>query len=101
MNQIDLQLDVIEMRKAALVFRAVNHNFRQQILKLLQANEKLNVTDIYVRLRVEQSVASQHLSILRKAAFVVTQRDGKNIYYSINHDRLSLIQELGSKITAQ
>jgi DNA-binding transcriptional ArsR family regulator len=64
---------------------------RQQIIRLLDENKKLTVTEIYVHLRLEQSVASQHLAILRRAGIVKTQRDGKFIYYIINHDRLSEI----------
>jgi DNA-binding transcriptional ArsR family regulator len=48
----------------------------------------LTVTEIYVKLRVEQSVASQHLAILRRAEFVKTSREGKNIYYTLNLTRL-------------
>ena len=44
-----------------------------------------DVTELYVKLRLEQSVASQHLAILRKAGIVFTLRDGKFIYYSINY----------------
>ena len=83
-----LQLDALELRKAALVYRAVNHPLRQQMLKLLHQNKRMIVTDVYVKLRLEQSVASQHLAILRKAGFVSTERDGKKIYYSVNHQRL-------------
>jgi DNA-binding transcriptional ArsR family regulator len=49
----------------------------------------MTVTEIYVKLRLEQSVASQHLAILRKAGFVNTTRDGKFIYYSVNASRLA------------
>jgi DNA-binding transcriptional ArsR family regulator len=49
---------------------------------------RMTVTEIYVKLRLEQSVASQHLAILRKAGFVKTDRDGKFIYYSVNAERL-------------
>jgi DNA-binding transcriptional ArsR family regulator len=51
----------------------------------------MTVTELYVKLRLEQSVASQHLAILRKAGFVKTDRDGKFIYYSVN---ISRMQEL-------
>jgi DNA-binding transcriptional ArsR family regulator len=44
-------------------------------------------------LRLEQSVASQHLAILRRAGIVKTQRDGKFIYYVIHHDRLGEIMK--------
>jgi DNA-binding transcriptional ArsR family regulator len=87
----ELKIDVIQLKKAALILRAVNHKLRQQILKLIHSNERMTVTEIYVKLRLEQSVASQHLAILRKAGFVSTYRDGKFIYYSVNHDRLNQV----------
>jgi DNA-binding transcriptional ArsR family regulator len=84
----ELKIDVIQLKKAALVLRAVNHKLRQQILKLIHQNGKMTVTEIYVKLRLEQSVASQHLAILRKAGFVTTIRDGKFIFYNVNESRL-------------
>lgn len=83
-----LKVDLLNIKKAALTLRAVNHKLRQQILKLIDENGKMTVTELYVKLRLEQSVASQHLAILRKAGFVNTDRDGKFIYYSVNVDRL-------------
>ncbi len=87
----ELKIDILQLKKAALILRAVNHKLRQQILKLLHQNERMTVTEIYVKLRLEQSVASQHLAILRKAGFVNTLRDGKFIFYSVNHDRLNQV----------
>ncbi len=83
-----VSVDLYNVKKAAMVLRAINHKLRQQILKLIDENGKMTVTEIYVKLRLEQSVASQHLAILRKAGFVKTERDGKFIYYSINTERL-------------
>ena len=62
---------------------------RQQIIKLLDENGKMNVTDIYVKLRLEQSVASQHLAILRRANIVKTEREGKFIHYVLNKTRIA------------
>jgi DNA-binding transcriptional ArsR family regulator len=87
-------LDYSELRKAVLVLRAVNHKLRQRIIDLLEEGGKMTVTDIYIRLRLEQSVASQHLAILRRAAVVRTERNGKFIYYSIDKERLSQISRL-------
>jgi len=83
-----LQVDLLNVKKAGLILRAVNHKLRQQILKLIDEHGKMTVTELYVKLRLEQSVASQHLAILRKAGFVKTERDGKFIFYSVNTDRL-------------
>jgi DNA-binding transcriptional ArsR family regulator len=90
----DLRIDVIQLKKGALILRAVNHKLRQQILKLIHQNGKMTVTEIYVKLRLEQSVASQHLAILRKAGFVNTLRDGKFIYYSVSYDRLTQVHDI-------
>lgn len=87
----DLKIDVLQLKKAALILRAINHKLRQQIMKLVHQHERMTVTEIYVKLRLEQSVASQHLAILRKAGFVNTLRDGKFIFYSVNYDRLNQV----------
>lgn len=90
-NGSSVKIDLLNVKKAALVLRAVNHKLRQQILKVIDEHGKITVTELYVKLRLEQSVASQHLAILRKAGFVKTSRDGKFIYYSVDSER---IQEL-------
>ena len=87
-NGTSLKVDLLNVKKAALILRAVNHKLRQQILTLIDKNGKITVTEIYVQLQLEQSVASQHLAILRKAGFVKTERDGKFIYYTVNTSRL-------------
>lgn len=94
----DLKIDVIQLKKAALVYRAINHKLRQQIIKFINQNGKITVTQIYVKLRLEQSVASQHLAILRKAGFVITERDGKFIYYSVNHARLAEVHKIAQDL---
>ena len=87
-NFSSLNVDLHNLKKAAMVLRAINHKLRQQVLKLIDESGKMTVTEIYVKLRLEQSVASQHLAILRKAGFVKTERDGKFIYYSVSSERL-------------
>lgn len=92
-NGTSLKVDLLNVKKAALILRAVNHKLRQQVLKLIDEHGRMTVTEIYVKLRLEQSVASQHLAILRKAGFVKTDRDGKFIYYSVNTDRLKELNQ--------
>jgi DNA-binding transcriptional ArsR family regulator len=89
----EVKIDFLHVKKAAVTLRAINHKLRQQIMRLLEENKKMTVTEIYVQLRLEQSVASQHLAILRRAGIVRTDRDGKFIYYSINTERLAHINK--------
>jgi DNA-binding transcriptional ArsR family regulator len=86
-----IKIDYLNVKKASLVLRALNHKLRQQIVKMLDEKERMTVTEIYVQLRLEQSVASQHLAILRRAGIVRTERDGKFIYYHVNYPRLEQI----------
>ena len=88
-----IKLDYVAVKNAAMTLRAINHKLRQQVIKLLEENKRMNVTDIYVKLRLEQSVASQHLAILRRANIVRTERDGKFIHYSLNHARIANIAQ--------
>ncbi|MGC4035128.1 MAG: metalloregulator ArsR/SmtB family transcription factor [Chitinophagaceae bacterium] len=88
-----LNLDLHNLKKAALVLRAVNHKLRQQIVRLIDEHGRMTVTELYVKMRLEQSVASQHLAILRKAGFVKTDRDGKFIYYSVSMNRMDEVNQ--------
>ena len=94
----EVQLDYADLRKAVLVLRAVNHKLRQRIIDLLEDGETMTVTDIYIKLRLEQSVA-QHLAILRRAGVVATDRQGKFIYYSLDKERLGQISSLVEDLT--
>lgn len=93
LEETTIRIDYYNVKKAALILRALNHKLRQQLLKLIDEEKRITVTEIYVRLRLEQSVASQHLAILRKAGIVSTQRVGKFIYYLINHKRIDEISK--------
>ncbi|HWB27456.1 MAG TPA: metalloregulator ArsR/SmtB family transcription factor [Chitinophagaceae bacterium] len=86
-----VRIDFLHMKKASMILRALNHKLRQQVIKLLDEHQKMTVTEIYVKLRLEQSVASQHLAILRRAGIVGTRREGKFIFYSINYGRVKEI----------
>ncbi len=95
----DIKLDYVELRKIVIILRAVNHDLRKKIIQLLTDNESMNVTTIYVKLRIEQSVASQHLRTLRDAGVVDTKRNGKFIYYTLNHKRLEEVSQFVNKLT--
>lgn len=94
----ELLIEVFNLKKAALKFRALNHKLRQQMLQLIHGNVRMTVTEIYIKLRLEQSVASQHLAILRKANCVSTERDGKFIFYSVNYQGIKHIQSVAEQL---
>lgn len=93
-----IHIDYLNVKKASLILRSLNNKLRQQILKFIDEEKRTTVTKIYVRLRLEQSVASQQLGILRKAGVVLTQREGKFIYYTINEKRITTIERFAGDI---
>ncbi|MBX2938958.1 MAG: winged helix-turn-helix transcriptional regulator [Ferruginibacter sp.] len=95
-----ININYHNVKKASLVLRALNHKLRQQILTLIETEKKITVTEIYVRLRLEQSVASQHLAIMRKAGVVTTQREGKYIYYLVNYKRIDELNQCVQEMVA-
>lgn len=71
------------------ILRALAHPLRIKILEYIDQNENINVNNIYTTLGLEQSLTSQHLSILRRAGIVETERNGKFIIYNINYDKIN------------
>ena len=88
----ELGLDISEIKEAAMVYRALNHKLRQRIISLLHKNKRVNVGTVYHKLGLGQSEASSHLGILRKVGVVISERDSRCVYYSLNYERL---KELG------
>src|SRR5579863_1893627 len=80
-----------ELEKVSSLLRALTHPLRIKILSFIDSNKKINVNKIYKSLRLEQSIASQHLRILRNDKLVLANRNGKFIFYTVNYRRIEQI----------
>jgi len=94
-------LETLALKKAALVVRALNHPLRLQILYLLHKTAPVSVTTLYRQLRLTQSVASQQLAILRQANLVLPIRQGKQVFYEVNYQRIKEVQHLAFQLLEQ
>jgi len=45
-----------------------------------------NVTEINARIRIDQSLLSHHLKVLREAGLVTSRREGKTVRYAVAPD---------------
>ncbi len=70
------------------ILRALAHPLRIKILSFIDQNDEINVNKIYNTLDLEQSITSQHLSVLRNADVVQTNREGKFVQYSIDYRKV-------------
>lgn len=93
-----IPLDYLLIRNANDLMRALAHPLRLRILELLYSSPDVSVQTIYTELGIEQSVASQHLRILRQASLVWTHRKGKFIYYLPNEQRLIKAAQVSEKL---
>ena len=97
-SEPELIIDTLDIKKSAIILRAVNHKLRQVMLKYIGEKGQVTVTEIFEHLLLEQAVASQQLAILRKTGFVKTKREGKFIYYSVNRQRILALNKFVSDL---
>ncbi|MEK5023362.1 MULTISPECIES: autorepressor SdpR family transcription factor [Paenibacillus] len=64
-------------------FKALSDEYRREILEMLKGG-RMTAGSIGERFEMTQATVSHHLSVLREADLVRTERDGKFIYYELN-----------------
>ncbi|MBK7872088.1 MAG: helix-turn-helix transcriptional regulator [Saprospiraceae bacterium] len=88
MRKAKVNINHEKLQVSSDILRAVAHPLRLKIIEFIDQNEMINVNKIYNNLKLEQSITSQHLRILRMAGVVQTKRDGKFIHYYLDYDKL-------------
>lgn len=78
---------------ACFIIKSMHNPTRQDIMSNLLKGGSFSVYELCDLLDVEQSMMSQHLGILRKANLVITRRQGKHIYYSMNENKLLVMMQ--------
>ena len=67
--------------------KALSDPIRQRILEMLLEKE-MSVNDIVEKFDVSQPTISHHLNLLFQTDLVKREKHGKQIIYSINHERV-------------
>ena len=76
-------IDVEKLEKVAFILKTIAHPLRIGIIDLLTETDRLSVNDICEKLDAEQSLTSHHLSNMKLKGILKSEREGKNIYYSL------------------
>ena len=97
----ELFINVSNIKKGVHTLRTINHLLRQEILQFIHEKKRITVTEIHTKFRIEQSVASEHLALLRKEKFVTTERDGRFIFYSVNYETLKKVHRLSEELVSK
>lgn len=72
-----------KIEKAAFILKTIAHPMRLRIIEYLNEKEKMSVGELCQALDCEQSLTSHHLSNMKLKGILSSQREGKNIYYSL------------------
>ena len=70
------------------IYKALSVDSRLQILKLIK-DKKLCVNAITAKLDISQPAVSQHLSVLKEAGLVKSDRYGSIVHYTMDTSRLN------------
>jgi ArsR family transcriptional regulator, lead/cadmium/zinc/bismuth-responsive transcriptional repressor len=84
------QLEVRELQRCASIFRTLSHPKRIQIVEILQKKAHC-VNEIQKQIELSQAETSHHLRLLLLTGVIKNRRDGKNVYYSCEADKLKQV----------
>jgi len=79
------------LKKVAFILKTVAHPTRLGIIKLLEVNSELSVSEICKQLGTEQSLTSHHLQNMHLKGILSVQRVGRSRMYSLKERDVSLI----------
>jgi len=76
-------IDYAKLDKMAHILKSISHPVRLEIIEMLEARNRLSVAEMLEQIEVEQSLLSHHLTKMKDRGVLESQRDGRNIYYSL------------------
>ena len=82
----------------AAFYKGLSDPTRVRIVRLLLEKGDMNVSQIIGELEMQQSRVSTHLACLRQCGFVISYRDGRNVYYTVADPRIQQILALGEDV---
>ena len=80
--------------------KVFSNSTRLEILNLLRDKE-LSVTELIEKAKLSQANISQHLSIMKSKGIVVSNRNGKNIYYKLSNPKIIKAFDIIREILAE
>lgn len=82
------KISVEQLDKACTVLKSIAHPVRMSIIELLDQNEQMNVGELQEALQIEQAALSHHLINMKDKKILQSQRDGKNVFYSLREKKI-------------
>jgi DNA-binding transcriptional ArsR family regulator len=81
----DRTQELAEARELRAYLRTVGDMVRLQVLRRLACGKEMSVTELAQALRVSQPLLSWHLGVLKRIHLVTMRREGRLVWYALNH----------------
>lgn len=95
----NISINIQRLSLKAKLFRGLADTTRLTILESLRRGEK-TTSEIVKETNQNQSNISNHLSCLLDCGLVRNRREGKNVFYNLNNERIArLLEESDSVLT--
>ncbi len=91
-----IALDEHSAAHVAELFRAFSDTSRVRIMSAL-VNGKLNVSALAKVVGISESAVSHHMRGLRQMRLVVSRKEGKEVYYSVEDEHIIHLFQQGVK----
>ena len=92
-NNIE-DIDIALTEEMAVLYKMFADSTRLKIMQVLQNNE-LNVCEIACLLNMTHSAISHQLATLKMMNLVKSRKNGKEVYYSLADEHISMIISIG------
>lgn len=93
----NIELSAVKLEQMASKLKAIAHPTRIAIIEMLAGEKCLSVTEIYQNLDIEQAAASHHLNIMKNKDILISRRDGKKNFYSLQNESIADIMNCINK----
>lgn len=96
-RKLERYIDGLDVSRMAEVFDALSEPNRCLIFRALLKTNNVSVGQLAEVVGISQSLASQHLTVLKQADLVGKQKNGRTVYYHVNeHD--ALVRAIGRAV---
>lgn len=85
------RIDADKILSAVNMLKVIAHPVRLAIVDLLTENKKLTVLEIQEVINLEQAIASQHLTLMQDKGVLVSEKVGRNKYFSLRYPKMKNI----------
>lgn len=83
-----------------LFLKALASEKRQEIMFLFMVNKEVTVNQVAELVGIGQSTASEQLAIIKRAGLLHSRKEGKEVYYSPNQNKvMELLKNFSSQLT--